>query len=69
MNKKIIISIVVLAVAVVVWWLKAGSPAKPASDTAVPGAAENVYSQELTGLDEANISGELQTIDADLQKL
>lgn len=59
-----------LILVLLVWWMfSAKQVSAPAGETAVKGGTETVYDQQLNGLDEANITQELQGIDADLQKL
>lgn len=66
MNKKLIIAVVVILVAVVVF-MKMGD-----KKVAVPDVAEQTpdsLSQELDGLSDVNLNAELDSIDANVGKL
>lgn len=66
MNKKVIISVVILVVAVLAWWLFASKPVSAPVDT-MPAVGE--FSQDLSGLDQVDLEADLQSLDADLKAL
>lgn len=70
MNKKVIIAVVVVVVIGLAWWLTASKNAvAPTGGTAVKGGTETIYDQQLNGLDAADMTIEMQGVDADIQKL
>lgn len=71
MNKKTIIGIIIVVVVAVVWWMYASKPAAaPTTATAPnPTVADNSFTQELNGLNEASVTEEFQAIDAGINNL
>lgn len=75
MNKKGLITIVIIALIILVWWMM--GPAKQTSDTMdiieeTPEITEQNVSEveaDLEGLDFGDIDAELEAIDADLENL
>ncbi len=70
MNKKVVISVIVVIVVGLLVWFVSGSRKDSASsvDTSTTGG-DNAYTQELDGLNQADVQAEFKGIDADLQQL
>lgn len=64
MNKKVLISIIILAIAVLLWWVFASKPAMAPTDSAT-----TEFSQDLSGLDSVDLNTDLQSLDADINAL
>lgn len=63
MNKKVILGIVVLIVAVFAWWSSDSVPVSAPTD------AGGEFATELTGLDQVDLEADLNALDADLNAL
>ncbi len=66
MNKKVILGIVVLIVAVFAWWSSDSMPVSAPTDATL---AEGEFSSELSGLDQVDLEADLNALDADLNAL
>ncbi len=66
MSKKIWIGIIVVVIALLLWWIFASNQATAPTETT---GGETTYSQELDGLNEVDLNAEFQAADADLNTL
>lgn len=70
MNKKYVIGLVLLLVIILVWWMMSSKQeAAPTDTTDQAASAAATFEQDLSGINEANITSEFQTVDTDLQSL